>query len=129
MNNCVFCKIVKGELPYYKVWEDENHLAFLSIMPQIEGMAIVIPKEHFPSYFANVDKDVVSKLLEASQSVAKLLDTKLENVRRTKLVLEGLEIDHLHAKLYPIYSDGKTAGAPKKASPDKLQKVLDKILG
>ena len=49
-NECIFCKIVKGEIPCHKIWEDEKHLAFLSIYPNTNGFSVVIPKKHFPSY-------------------------------------------------------------------------------
>ena len=54
-NDCVFCKIVKGELPCYKIWEDDDFLAFLSINPPVEGLTVLIPKKHYPSYFKEVE--------------------------------------------------------------------------
>jgi len=103
MTDCVFCKIVKGEIPCHMVWEDEKYMAFLSISPQVAGMTIVIPKAHCDSYFANTEGKVLAGLMEASQTVARLLDRKLKNVLRTMLIFEGLEVAHLHAKLLPIY--------------------------
>jgi diadenosine tetraphosphate (Ap4A) HIT family hydrolase len=105
MNDCIFCKIVDGSIPSYKVWEDEDFLAFLSIDPKVEGLTLVIPKKHQPSYFVEVEDEVLSELVRRAKTVAKILDTKLEGVLRTKLVLEGLEVDHLHAKLSPIYKE------------------------
>ena len=58
MDNCIFCKIVKGEIPSVKIWEDKNYLAILDINPNVEGMTLVIPKKHFDSYvFEMKDKE------------------------------------------------------------------------
>ena len=48
--NCVFCDIVKGRVPCHKIWENDEHLAFLSIFPNTKGFSVVITKEHFSSY-------------------------------------------------------------------------------
>lgn len=50
MDNCIFCKMVNGEEPCHKIWEDEKHLAFLSVYPNTEGFSVVITKQHYPSY-------------------------------------------------------------------------------
>src|SRR3989337_2508458 len=102
-NNCIFCKIVKGEIPCHKIWESEEHLAFLSIFPNTEGFSFVIPKKHYPSYAFDLPDSVLTNLILAAKTVAQLLDTKLEDVGRTALILEGFGIDHLHVKLFPLH--------------------------
>lgn len=101
--NCVFCEIVSGKSPAHIIWEDEKHLAFLSIFPNTKGFSVVITKEHFPSYAFDVPKEVYLGLLKAARKVAKLLDCKLDDVGRTGLMIEGFGIDHLHAKLFPMH--------------------------
>ncbi len=103
MNDCIFCQIVSGKAPSHKVWEDEEHLAFLSIYPNTEGFTVVIPKKHYSSYIFDSPDDVMSKLMIATKKVAKLLDAKLEDVGRTALIFEGFEVDHVHAKLFPMH--------------------------
>lgn len=103
MNDCIFCKIVKGEAPSHKIWEDENHLAFLSIFPNTKGFSVVIPKKHYPSYAFDLDNDVLTELMLAVKKVAKLLDKKLEDVGRTAMMFEGFGVDHIHAKLFPMH--------------------------
>lgn len=103
MEDCIFCKIVKGEMPSHKVWEDENHLAFLSIFPNTKGVTVVTTKKHYPSYAFDLPEDVLSDLIKASQKVGKLLDKKLEDVGRTAMVFEGFGVDHIHAKLFPMH--------------------------
>jgi histidine triad (HIT) family protein len=100
---CIFCKIVKEEMQAYKVWEDDNHLAFLSIFPNTKGVTVVIPKKHYSSYAFNLPEEVLSNLILAAKKVAKLLDSKLDDVGRTALVFEGFGIDHVHAKLFPLH--------------------------
>ncbi|MFW5871545.1 MAG: HIT family protein [bacterium] len=102
-NNCIFCKIVKGEIHCHKIWEDEKHLAFLSIFPNTEGFSVVIPKKHFSSYPFDLSDEVLSELVLASKKVAKLIDSKLEDVGRTGMIFEGFGVDHVHAKLFPMH--------------------------
>jgi len=101
--DCLFCKIVAGEIPSHRVWEDERHMAFLTPFPNTEGFTVVIPKEHMPSYVFEAPEDVVHSLMLASKEVAKLLDGKLEDVGRTGVIFEGFGVDHLHAKLFPMH--------------------------
>jgi len=124
MEDCVFCKIANGEIPCHKIWESDTHLAFLDIKPAVEGMTLVIPKKHHTSYFVELEDEVLLELIKAAKEVAKLLDAKLENVLRTKLVLEGLDVDHTHVKLYPMYIRGKE---PEKSKD--LGKLAEKIRG
>src|SRR6185369_12596591 len=106
MEDCIFCKIVSGEVPSHKVWEDEKHMAFLTIFPNTVGVTVVITKDHNPSYiFENTD-EVVSKLMLATKKVAKILDSTFEDVGRTGVVFEGFGVDHLHSKLYPMHGTG-----------------------
>ncbi|WDE08837.1 HIT family protein [Thalassomonas viridans] len=109
MKDCIFCKIVSGDEPCHKVWEDEEHLAFLSIYPNTKGFTVVIPKTHCASYaFANND-DVLAKLTLATKKVGLLLDKALDGVGRTAMVFEGYEIDHLHSKLIPMHGTGDSS--------------------
>jgi diadenosine tetraphosphate (Ap4A) HIT family hydrolase len=103
MDNCIFCKIVRGEAPAHKVWEDEKHLAFLSIFPNTQGVTVVIPKVHYPSYAFELPDAVLVDLMLATKKVAKILDAKLEDVGRSAMVFEGFGVDHVHAKLFPMH--------------------------
>jgi len=105
MENCIFCKIAKGEIPCMKIWENEKYLAFLDINPVTEGMTLVIPKEHKDSrVFKNENSDIC-EIMSASKEVSEILENKL-NIERVGLIFEGVEVDHLHAKLIPI-KDGE----------------------
>jgi diadenosine tetraphosphate (Ap4A) HIT family hydrolase len=103
MNDCIFCKIAAGEAPLHKIWEDEKHLAFLSIYPNTKGVTILIPKKHFSSYAFDLEDENLCELILAAKKVAKLLDEKLDDVGRTAMAFEGFGVDHVHAKLYPMH--------------------------
>ena len=116
---CVFCKIVSGEAPSHKIWEDDKHLAFLSIFPNTKGFSVVIPKEHYSSYIFDQPQSVITNLMLAVGQVAKLLDAKLEDVGRTGVMFEGFGIDHLHAKLFPMHGTKDPIWQQRKSNVDK----------
>ena len=97
MENCIFCKIVDGEIPAYKVYEDENFLAFLDIHPQSPGHTQVIPKKHFRWVW---DVENVGQYFEVARKIAvaqqKAFDT---DFILSKIV--GDEIEHAHIWIYP----------------------------
>ena len=103
MNECIFCKIVAGEIPSYKILEDEEFLAFLSIFSNTEGVTVVIPKKHYPSYVFDLPYEVLNKLMSFTKKVAKMIDSNLNDVGRTAVVFEGFGVDHIHAKLFPMH--------------------------
>ena len=100
MENCLFCKIASGEIPSYKVWNDEKFFAFLDLFPNIRGQTLVIPKRHMDSDAFKLDEKDLLDLMGAVRKVAKKLETGLD-VGRVHMVLEGMGVNHLHAKLYP----------------------------
>lgn len=100
--DCIFCKISGGEIPSYKIWEDDKFIAILDIFPNTKGMTLIIPKEHYDSYAFDMRDEVYSEFMLAAKKVGKLLDEKLK-VQRTALVLEGMGVNHAHIKLYPLH--------------------------
>ena len=100
--NCIFCKIVKGEIPSFKIYEDKDFIAILDLFPNTKGMTLVLTKEHFDSYAAEMEDDIYAKFFLCAKKICKFLDEKL-NVKRTALVMEGMGINHAHLKLYPLY--------------------------
>ena len=101
--NCIFCQIVTGTLPSHRVWENETHVAFLSIFPNTEGVTVVIPKQHYSSYLFAQRQEVINEMMAAAKEVALLLDGAFDDVGRTAVVYEGFGVDHLHAKLFPLH--------------------------
>ena len=99
-----------GDEPYHLVWEDEEHLAFLSIFPNTPGVTVVIPKEHYSSYVFEVPGEVMVKVMTAAKKVAKMLDDVFDDSARTGVVYEGFGGDHLHAKLFPLHGTADPNG-------------------
>jgi len=121
MNECIFCKIVSGESPSHKIWEDEHHLAFLSIFPNTDGFSVVITKKHYPSYAFDLPDKVLTNLVIAVKKVAKLLDSNLDSVGRTGMIFEGFGVDHIHAKLFPMHgTKNMEEWKPLKSNMDKF---------
>lgn len=108
--SCIFCDIVAGSAPSHTIWEDEKHVAFLSIYPNTQGFSVVIPKHHYSSYAFELPDTVLSDLVIAAKTVGRLLDQRLEDVGRTGMIFEGFGIDHVHAKLFPMHGTAHVVG-------------------
>ncbi|HSX29252.1 MAG TPA: HIT family protein [Candidatus Saccharimonadales bacterium] len=106
MEPTIFDKIVSGEIPSYKVWEDDNYLAFLTPFGNTPGFTVVIPKVNPGDNYIDVADDAYVGLLEASKKVAALL-RKAFGTYRVGLVIEGQGVPHLHVKLIPMHGLGK----------------------
>ena len=101
--SCIFCKIIKNEMPCHLVDENEDFMAFLTIFPNTLGATVVIPKKHYPSYAFDLEDDVLTGLMLYTKQIAKKLDHFFEDVGRTAMVFEGFGVDHIHAKLFPMH--------------------------
>ncbi|HCB51333.1 TPA: hypothetical protein DEP21_02020 [Patescibacteria group bacterium] len=117
-------------MPSIKLREDENFIALLDIFPNTKGQAIVFPKKHYESNIANLDNDIISNLMIASNKVINLLRKGL-NVDRVGIIIEGMQVNHIHVRLYPFFGsigfeNGIDAGP--KADVLELQKLADEIL-
>ena len=96
----IFSKIVTGDLPAFKVAEDESHLAFLDINPLAYGHVLVIPKKETDYIFDIISSEYVQLLIFAQQ-VAKAID-QLINCKRIGMAVIGLEVPHAHIHLVPL---------------------------
>lgn len=131
MENCIFCKIAKGEIPPARIWEDENSIAFLDVNPNTKGMTLVMPKKHFDSDAFLMPEDDYQKLMSVSKKVAELLKKGL-NVSRVAMVMEGMGVNHAHIKLYPLYGvekDFKETWAKEKVFFEEYQGYISTQLG
>jgi len=129
MEDCIFCKIIKGEIPSFKILENEEFLAILDINPNTRGMTLVLPKNHYESDMLKIPEDVYQKLMLVSRSVAEILQKKLEP-KRMVLIMEGLGVNHAHVKLYPVY-DGHEGGISTTLGPqanfEELKILAEKL--
>lgn len=128
MDDCVFCKIVRGEIPAYKIWEDEKHIAILSNRPNTEGFTVVLTKKHKPSYAFDNDDETISNIVLATKKVAKVLDNFFDDVGRCGMIFEGFGVDHLHSKIYPMHGTGDMEEWEKIESK-KVKTYFDKYPG
>ena len=107
VSETIFDKIVRGDLDCYKVWEDENHLAFLTPFPNTPGFTVLIPKTNLGDYVFDLKDPAYQALMAAAKKVAGLLEVAL-GVPRVALVFEGTGVAYVHAKLIPLH--GQLAG-------------------
>ena len=76
MNDCLFCKIIKGDIPCFQVYEDEVVVAFLDINPESNGHTLIIPKKHYKDLL-DIDSNTLSHIIEVAKNLMKLLEEKL----------------------------------------------------
>jgi histidine triad (HIT) family protein len=100
---CAFCDIIAGKQSCHQIWEDEKHMAFLSIFPNTAGVTLVVPKIHLTSNVFALDEQRYTDLMAASRLVALHLDRFFDDVGRTGMIIEGFGINHAHVKLYPMH--------------------------
>jgi|SRR3989344_7878250 len=125
--NCIFCKIVKGEIPAVKILEDKRYLAFLDINPINLGHAVLIPKKH-TDYLFDLSDAEYSELMLKAKHLAKLLKSKLAP-KRIGVIIEGFLIPHIHIHLVPINKGADLSFAnAKPANLEELKKIAEKIL-
>jgi len=96
----IFTKIVLGEIPSYKIAEDDNYLAFLDINPNTKGHTLVIPKKEINKLF-DLDKKEYLELMNFSYRVAKAIEKTIP-CKRIGMSVIGLEVPHVHVHLIPI---------------------------
>ena len=114
MNDCLFCKIVKGEIPSFKIYEDDFVFAFLDIDPKSEGHTLIIPKKHTLD-LQSIEKDSLLAILEAAKKVMNLLSQKLPVDGFTIMQNNGAaqEVKHFHLHVIPYYTNAKEKRTPK----------------
>lgn len=96
----IFTKIIAGEIPSFKIAEDENHLAFLDAMPLVKGHTLIIPKKEIDFIF-DLESNDFKNLWSFAQSVSKKLEKAYPHQRIAVAVI-GLEVPHAHIHLVPI---------------------------
>jgi histidine triad (HIT) family protein len=101
--NTIFTKIIKGEIPSYKIAETNTHIAFLDIHPIVAGHTLVVPKKEIDYLFDLPDSLLADTMLFAKK-VARAIDQSLKPIR-TGIIVEGLEVPHAHIHLIPIYKE------------------------
>ena len=96
----IFTKIVNGEIPCYKIAEDENYLAFLDVNPNAKGHTLCIPKQEINKIF-DMEEEHYLGLMKFSRKVAKALEKSVD-CKRIGVAVVGLEVPHVHVHLIPL---------------------------
>ena len=104
--DCIFCKIANGEIPSYKVYEDDNIFSFLDINPDSNGHTLIIPKKHFKD-IDDIDLDTLTHILSRAKEIKKILEEKLNCDGITLIQNNGdiQEVKHFHLHLKPFYEN------------------------
>ena len=124
----IFTKIVNGEIPSYKIAEDENHLAFLDAMPLVEGHTLVIPKKEIDLIF-DLESEEFKNLWAFAQQVAKKVGAAIPCLR-VGIAVVGIEVPHAHIHLVPMNSmkDLNFGNERLKLSPEQYKEIQDEIV-
>ncbi|MEO9884579.1 MAG: HIT family protein [Balneola sp.] len=123
----IFSKIIKGEVPCYKIAENDNYFSFLDINPIAEGHTLVVPKKEV-DYVFDLDEEALSGLMSFSKKIARAIDSSLGTIR-TGIIVEGLEVPHAHIHLVPIYFEGQpmSLGRKTEISEQRMKEISELI--
>ncbi|AKQ45726.1 HIT family hydrolase [Rufibacter radiotolerans] len=123
----IFSKIISGEIPAYKVLEDDRFLAFLDVFPMVKGHTLVIPKEPV-DYIFDLDPDTLGDLHKFAQKVAVAVKKVVPCVRIGVAVI-GLEVPHAHIHLVPMnqMSDMNFSHPKLKLEASEMEEIAEKI--
>lgn len=98
----IFTKIINGEIPSYKIAEDDHHYSFLDINPIAEGHTLVVPKQE-TDYFFDLSEADMHRAMSFAQKISRAIDTALDPLR-TGIIVQGLEVPHAHIHLVPLFT-------------------------
>jgi len=120
MSDCIFCQIVKGKIPSYKVYEDDEFLAFLDVFPKTEGHTLVIPKKHVEWVW---DYPNLGKYFEVVGKVARN-HRKVIGGEMVRSMIFGLEVPHAHIHVKPGQKDNLKGD---KLEEDEAKELIEKF--
>ncbi len=127
---CIFCKIIKKEIPAYIVYEDDVAIAFLDINPVSEGHLLVVPKKHV-SRLTELSEEEAAEFIKKVQKVAKMVEEKLSkdyNIVINQGERAGQVIQHLHFHIIPRYGNEKLfLWVTHKLTEEEAKRVLEKL--
>lgn len=123
----IFSRIIAGEIPSYKVAEDENYYAFLDINPLTEGHTLVVPKKEV-DYLFDLDDRTLADMMLFAKKIARKIEQQID-CKRVAVVVLGLEVPHAHIHLIPIKSENDVDFRRKKLklAPEEFQAIAAKL--
>ena len=125
----IFTKIINGEIPSYKIAEDENYFAFLDINPLKKGHTLVVPKQE-TDYLFDLDDQTLGGMMVFAKPIARAID-KVIDCNRVAVVVLGMEVPHAHIHLIPLdrESDACFSQPKLKLSEEEFEEIAEKIRG
>ncbi|TAQ84595.1 hypothetical protein B7494_g7064 [Chlorociboria aeruginascens] len=129
MSACIFCKIIKGDIPSFKLYESEKVLAFLDIMPLSKGHALVIPKFH-GAKLTEIPDDQLSEILPVVKKLVVATGAENYNVLQNNGRIAHQEVEHVHFHMIPKpnVEEGMSIGWPQqKTDMDQLKALFAEI--
>ncbi len=130
--DCIFCKIVKGEIPSLRVYEDEKSLAILDINPANYGHTLVLPKEHHENVF-DVPEETIKHLAAVAKKIATRIKSKLGadgvNILQNNGKAAGQIVMHMHIHVIPRYENDKVVITYERVQPqpEKMKEMLETL--
>ena len=122
----IFSKIIAGEIPCYKIAEDEKHIAFLDVNPNAKGHTLCVPKKEEVKLF-DLDAEAYADLMKFSRTIALKL-RKAVPCKRIGMSVLGLEVPHVHVHLIPLnHMNDATFGKKESLSKDEMQALAQHI--
>jgi histidine triad (HIT) family protein len=123
----IFSKIIAGEIPSYKIAEDDRFYAFLDINPMAKGHTLVVPKQEI-DYIFDIDDKTLSEMVIFAKKIARAIP-KAVPCKRVGLMVIGLEVPHAHIHLIPIQKEGdmSLANPRVKLTPDEFEDIAQSI--
>lgn len=127
---CVFCKIINGEIPCKKIYEDDKTLAILDISQTTKGHTLVIPKKHYDNFLL-MPKDEFEYLMSKVQELSKLIITKMNaegcNILINTNEVAGQSVKHIHVHIIPRYDSDDTINISFQENEYNLDEILNQI--
>ncbi len=125
----IFTRIINGEIPCYKIAEDDRYFAFLDINPLREGHTLVVPKQE-TDYIFDLDDDTVAGMMVFSKKIAAAIQEAIP-CKRIGVAILGLEVPHAHIHLVPMNSmeDVNFRNPKLKFTPEEFKSIAEKIKG
>ena len=128
----IFAQIIRGEAPCYKLYEDEDVLAFLDLFPQSHGHTLVVPKRSAARNILEIDPDALSKVMQVVQRLTRVIVDELNpdgvQVAQFNGAPAGQTVFHIHMHIVPRYAgQGLGIHAAQKADPAELEKLQERL--
>jgi len=133
-SNCIFCKIIAGEIPSRTIYEDEEFKVFLDVSPASKGHALLVPKEHYANLYT-IDEDVAARAMKLAKKVAAHMTEKLGcdglNLLQNNNEAAGQTVFHFHMHLIPRYDNAKNKDilnwSNETFSAEELDEIRNKL--